>query len=74
MPLLSRGCPRSRACGRGVARRLLYLEASLHYWQARWHYTPGPSAPGTRCHQIQHTIDLLRQEYALKQGLEPSSS
>jgi len=49
-----------------------HLETSLRYWQARWHHTPGPSDPGTLRHQIQRVIDLLHQELALKQGLEPS--
>jgi len=48
------------------------LETSLHYWQARWHHTPGPSEPGTPRHRIQQTIDLLRQELGLKRALEPS--
>jgi hypothetical protein len=48
------------------------LEMSLCYWQARWHHTPGPSDPGTLRSQIQHTIDLLHQELALKRTLEPS--
>jgi hypothetical protein len=47
------------------------LETSLHYWQARWHHTPGPSDPGTPRHRIQQTIDLLRQELSLKRALEP---
>jgi hypothetical protein len=47
-----------------------HLEASLHYWQARWHLTPGPSDPGTPRHRIQHTIDLLQQELDLKRGLD----
>jgi hypothetical protein len=46
------------------------LERSLHDWQARWHYTPGPSEPGTPRHRIQHTIDLLQQELDLKRGLD----
>ena len=49
-----------------------HLETSLHYWQARWHHTPGPSDPGTPRHRIQRVIDLLHQELALKQGLELS--
>jgi hypothetical protein len=49
-----------------------HLETSLHYWQARWHLTPGPSDPGTPRHRIQQVIDLLHQELALKLGLEPS--
>ena len=48
-----------------------HLEASLHYWQARWHHTPGSSEPGTPRHRIQHTIDLLQQELSLKRGLDP---
>jgi len=48
-----------------------HLETSLHYWQARWHHTPGPSDPGTPRHRIQHTIDLLQQELDLKRGLDP---
>jgi hypothetical protein len=47
------------------------LETSLHYWQARWHSTPGPSDLGTPRHRIQHTIDLLQQELDLKRGLDP---
>jgi hypothetical protein len=47
------------------------LEAALHYWQARWHHTPGPSDPGTLRHRIQQTIDLHQQELALKRGLDP---
>jgi hypothetical protein len=46
------------------------LEMSLHYWQARWHHTLGPSEPGTPRHQVQHTIDLLQQELDLKRALE----
>jgi hypothetical protein len=49
-----------------------HLEISLHYWQARWHHTPGPSDPGTSRHRIQQVIDLLRQELGLKRALEPS--
>jgi hypothetical protein len=49
-----------------------HLETSLYYWQARGHHTPGPSDPGTPRHRIQDMIDLLRQELALKQGIEPS--
>jgi hypothetical protein len=49
-----------------------HLETSLHYWQARWHHTPGPSDPGTPRHRIQRVIDLLHQELALKRGLELS--
>jgi hypothetical protein len=49
---------------------IAHLEASLHYWQARWHHTPGPSDPGTLRDRIQHTIDLLHQELGLKQALE----
>jgi hypothetical protein len=49
-----------------------HLETSLHYWQARWHLTPGPSDPGTPRHRIQQVIDLLHRELALKQGIEPS--
>jgi hypothetical protein len=48
-----------------------HLETSLRYWQARWHYTPGPSDPGTRRHQMQQTIALLCQELSLKRSLEP---
>jgi hypothetical protein len=48
-----------------------HLETSLHYWQSRWHLTPGPSDPGTPRHRIQQVIDLLRQELALKLDLEP---
>jgi hypothetical protein len=48
-----------------------HLETSLHYWQARWHHTPGPSDPDTPRHRIQHTIDLLQQELDLKRGLDP---
>jgi hypothetical protein len=48
-----------------------HLETSMHYWQARWHSTPGPSDPGTTRHRIQQTIDLLRQELSLKRVLEP---
>ena len=47
-----------------------HLETSLHYWQARWHHTPGPSDPGTPRHQIQHMIDLLHQELGLKRALD----
>jgi hypothetical protein len=47
------------------------LETSLHYWQARWHHTPGPSDPGTPRHRIQQTIDWLRPELSLKRALEP---
>jgi hypothetical protein len=47
-----------------------HLETSLRYWQARLHHTPGSSDPGTLRHQIQHTIDLLRQELGLKRALE----
>jgi hypothetical protein len=49
-----------------------HLETSLHYWQARWHHTPGSSDSGTPRHRIQQVIDLLHQELALKLGLEPS--
>ena len=48
------------------------LEMSLGYWQARWHHTPGPSDPSTLRDQIQHMIDLLHQELALKRGIELS--
>jgi hypothetical protein len=51
--------------------KIHHLETSLHYWQARWHLTPGPSGPGTPRHRIQHTIDLLHQELGLKRALEP---
>jgi hypothetical protein len=44
-----------------------HLETSLHYWQARWHFTPDP---GTPRHRIQQTIDLLHQELSLKRALE----
>jgi hypothetical protein len=47
-----------------------HLEASLHYWQARWHHTLGSSEPGTPRHRIQHTIDLLQQELDLKRELD----
>jgi hypothetical protein len=63
--------------GHGVVDRgrlqaeISHLETSLHYWQARWHHTPGPSDPGTPRHRIQHTIDLLQQELDLKRGLDP---
>jgi hypothetical protein len=61
-----------RAVDRGRLRaEIAHLETSLHYWQARWHHTPGPSDPGTLRHRIQHTIDLLQQELALKRALEP---
>jgi hypothetical protein len=43
-----------------------HLEASLHYWQARWHHTPSPSDPGTPRHRIQQVIDLLHRELVLK--------
>jgi hypothetical protein len=62
--------------GHGAADRdrlraeISHLETSLHYWQARWHHTPGPSGPGTPRHRIQHTIDLLQQELDLKRGLD----
>jgi hypothetical protein len=46
------------------------LETSLHYWQARWHHTPGPSDPDTPRHRIQQTINLLHQELDLKRALE----
>lgn len=49
---------------------IAHLETSLHYWQARWHHTPGPSDPGTPRHRSQHTIDLLQQELDLKRGLD----
>jgi len=49
-----------------------HLEISLHYWQARWHHTPGPSDPDTPRHRIQRVIDLLHRELALTLGLEPS--
>jgi hypothetical protein len=49
-----------------------HLETSLHYWQARWHHTSGPSDPGTPRHRIQHTIALIQQELDLKRGLIPS--
>jgi hypothetical protein len=45
-----------------------HLETSLHYWQARWHSTPGPSDPATGASR---PIDLLRQELGLKRGLDP---
>jgi hypothetical protein len=48
-----------------------HLETALRYWQAGWHHMPAPSDPGTPRHQIQHTIDLLRQELGLKRALEP---
>jgi hypothetical protein len=48
-----------------------HLEASLRYWQDRWHHTPGPSDPGTPRDQIQQVIDLVHQELALKRALEP---
>jgi hypothetical protein len=50
---------------------IAHLELSLRYWQARWHYTPGPSDPGTPRHEIQQTIALLCQELLLKRALEP---
>lgn len=46
------------------------LETSLHYWQARWHHTPGPSDPGTLRHRIQQMLDLLCQELGLKRALD----
>jgi hypothetical protein len=46
------------------------LEMSLGYWQARWHYTPGSSDPGTPRHRIQQTIDLVHQELGLKRALD----
>ena len=49
---------------------IAHLEASLHYWQARWHHTPGPSDLGTPRHRIQQTIDLLQRELDLKRGLD----
>ena len=62
-----------RAVDRGRLRaEIAHLETSLHYWQARWHHTPGPSDPGTPRHRIQQVIDLLRQELGLKRALEPS--
>jgi hypothetical protein len=51
---------------------IFHLETALHYWQARWHLTPGPSDPGMPRHRIQQVIDLLHRELALKQGIEPS--
>jgi hypothetical protein len=48
-----------------------HLETSLHYWQARWHHTPGPSDPGTLRHRIQQTMALLCRELSLKRALEP---
>jgi hypothetical protein len=46
------------------------LETSLHYWQARWHHTPGASDPGTPRHRIQQVIDLLHRELDLMRALE----
>jgi hypothetical protein len=46
-----------------------HLELALRYWQVQWSHMPGPSDPGTPRHQIQHTIDLLHQELALKRAL-----
>jgi hypothetical protein len=46
------------------------LEMSLDYWQIRLQHMPGSSDPGTLCHRIRQTIDLLRQELGLKQALE----
>jgi hypothetical protein len=48
------------------------LEMSLGYWQVRLQHMPGSSDPGTPRDQIQHMIDLLRQELALKRALDPS--
>jgi hypothetical protein len=68
--------PRSGDNGHGAVdhdqlwAEIHYLETSLHYWQARWHHTPGPSDPGTLRHQIQQTIDLLHQELGLKRALD----
>jgi hypothetical protein len=47
-----------------------HLETSLHYLQARWHHTPGPSEPGTPRHRIQQVIDLLHRELSLKRALD----
>jgi hypothetical protein len=55
-----------------LREEISHLETSLRYWQARLSHTPGPSDPGTPRHWIQRVIDRLRQELALKQGLEPS--
>jgi hypothetical protein len=60
-----------RAVDRDRLREEIHLlEMSLHYWQARWHHTPGSSEPGTPRHQIQQVIDLLHQELGLKRALD----
>jgi hypothetical protein len=60
-----------RAVDRDRLRAEIHLlEASLRYWQARWHHTPGPSDPGTPRHRLQQTIDLLQQELGLKRALD----
>jgi hypothetical protein len=55
-----------------LLEEISHLETSLHYWQARWHHTPGPSDPGTPRHRIQQVINRLHQELDLKQSIEPS--